>query len=114
MQAPPRLSGAATELASHFGWVGPSIIIARGFNSGECLEVMTDALNLDGPNPWQTRSSAVVYDNGRMRLHVDQVIQPDGAPGTYTYIELPWPVVAIVPVLEDQYVYLVRQWRYPW
>jgi 8-oxo-dGTP pyrophosphatase MutT (NUDIX family) len=75
---------------------------------------MTDSLDLDGPNPWQTRSGAVLYDNGRMRLHVDQVIQPDGVAGTYTYIELPWPVVAIVPLSEDQHVYLVRQWRYPW
>src|ERR1700716_2454075 len=100
MHAPPRLSGAQSALASHFGWVGPGIIIARGVNSGECLEVMTDLLDLDGPNPWQTRSSAVVYDNSRMRLHVDQVIQPDGEPGTYSYLELPWPVVAIVPLSE--------------
>jgi ADP-ribose pyrophosphatase len=70
--------------------------------------------DLDGPNPWRTRSSAVVYDNGRLRLKEDQVIQPDGEPGSYTYLELRWPVVAIVPVSDDGYVYLVRQWRYPW
>jgi 8-oxo-dGTP pyrophosphatase MutT (NUDIX family) len=73
-----------------------------------------DALDLDGPNPWQTQSSRVIYDNGRLRLREDSVIQPDGEPGSYTYLELAWPVVAIVPIAADGYVYLVRQWRYPW
>jgi 8-oxo-dGTP pyrophosphatase MutT (NUDIX family) len=75
---------------------------------------MTDLLELDGANPWQTCDSRVVFDNGRLRLLEDAVIQPDGAPGSYTYLELPWPVVAIVPVSDDGQVYLVRQWRYPW
>jgi len=75
---------------------------------------MSDLLELDGPNPWRTESTRVVYDNGRLRLREDAVVQPDGEPGSYTYLELPWPVVAIVPVSEDGEVYLVRQWRYPW
>ena len=75
---------------------------------------MSNVLDLDGPNPWQTQSSRVVYDNGRLRLREDEVTQPDGEPGSYTYLELPWPVVAIVPVSETGDVYLVRQWRYPW
>ncbi len=75
---------------------------------------MTDWLDLSGANPWHTRSSRVVFDNGRLRLCEDDVVQPDGAEGRYTYLELAWPVVAIVPVSEDGHVYLVRQWRYPW
>ncbi len=75
---------------------------------------MTDALDLDGPNPWQTQSSRVVYDNGLLRLCEDLVVQPDGEPGTYSYVEVDWPIVAIVPIAEDGSVYLVRQWRYPW
>jgi 8-oxo-dGTP pyrophosphatase MutT (NUDIX family) len=75
---------------------------------------MSDVLDLAGANPWQTQSSRVVYDNGRMRLCEDLVIQPDGEPGSYTYLELSWPVVAIVPIAEDGDIYLVRQWRYPW
>ena len=55
-----------------------------------------------------------VFDNGRLQLCEDQVVQPDGAPGSYTYLQLPWPVVAIVPVSDDGLVHLVRQWRYPW
>lgn len=71
-------------------------------------------LELDGANPWQTCSSTILFDNGRLRLREDRVIQPDGAPGSYTYLELPWPVVAIVPIETDGRVHLVRQWRYPW
>jgi 8-oxo-dGTP pyrophosphatase MutT (NUDIX family) len=74
-----------------------------------------DPLDPGGDNPWQTVSTSVLYDNGRLRLREDRVIQPDGNPGSYTFIEIPWPVVAVVAVTEDgQSVYLVRQWRYPW
>ena len=38
-----------------------------------------------------------IKDNGRLRLCEDMVLQPDGEQGSYTYLELPWPVVAIVP-----------------
>ena len=75
---------------------------------------MSDLLDLAGPNPWQTQSSRIIFDNGRVRLCEDQVLQPDGEPGSYTYLQLPWPVVAIVPISDDGHVYLVRQWRYPW
>jgi 8-oxo-dGTP pyrophosphatase MutT (NUDIX family) len=77
-------------------------------------EPQRGVLDLDGPNPWRTESSRVVYDNGRLRLREDRVVQPDGAPGCYTYLELPWPVVAVVPLTDRGEVYLVRQWRYPW
>jgi 8-oxo-dGTP pyrophosphatase MutT (NUDIX family) len=75
---------------------------------------MTDLLDSSGPNPWRTESSKIVFDNGRMRLLEDAVLQPDGEPGSYAYIEVPWPIVGIVPVTDDNCVYLVRQWRYPW
>jgi 8-oxo-dGTP pyrophosphatase MutT (NUDIX family) len=75
---------------------------------------MSDLLDVRGDNPWRLRSSRVVYDNGRLRLREDAVVQPDGQPGSYTYLELPWPVVAIVPIGADHQVHLVRQWRYPW
>jgi 8-oxo-dGTP pyrophosphatase MutT (NUDIX family) len=78
---------------------------------------MTDEDGLDpgGENPWQTVSSTILYDNGRLRLREDRVIQPDGNPGSYTFIEIPRPVVAMVALTQDAHsVYLVRQWRYPW
>src|SRR5947208_9083246 len=72
-------------------------------------------LDLGGDNPWQTLSTRVVYDNGRLRLREDTVLQPDGAPGSYTFVEFPHPIVAIIALADDmRAVYLVRQWRYPW
>jgi 8-oxo-dGTP pyrophosphatase MutT (NUDIX family) len=69
---------------------------------------------LDGANPWLTTTTRVVFDNGRLRLRDDSVVQPDGHPGRYAYLEVTSPVVAVVPVDDDMQVYLVRQWRYPW
>jgi ADP-ribose pyrophosphatase len=67
-----------------------------------------------GDNPWQTRASRIAFDNGRVRLREDTVVQPDGRPGSYTYIELPNPVVAMVPLSANGLVHMVRQWRYVW
>ena len=39
---------------------------------------MSDVLDLDGSNPWQTQSPHVVYDNGLLRLCEERVVQPDG------------------------------------
>jgi 8-oxo-dGTP pyrophosphatase MutT (NUDIX family) len=75
---------------------------------------MIDPLALDGPNPWRTRARRVVYDNGRLQLHEDDVVQPDGEAGRYTYLELPHPIVVVVPLTAAGEVHLVRQWRYPW
>jgi 8-oxo-dGDP phosphatase len=73
-----------------------------------------DLLGLDGPNPWRTTDVRVVFDDGRLRLHHDVVVQPDGAPGQYAYLEVTAPVVSVVALDMENYVYLVRQWRYPW
>jgi ADP-ribose pyrophosphatase len=57
----------------------------------------------------------VIYESGHLRLIEAAVVQPDGAPGQYTFVELPVPlVVGIVPIDTDGTVHLVRQWRYPW
>jgi 8-oxo-dGTP pyrophosphatase MutT (NUDIX family) len=75
---------------------------------------VTDILDLDGPNPWRTQASRVIFANQRLRLLEDDVIQPDGDSGTYVYVQVETPIVAVVPVDAEGYVYLVRQWRYPW
>jgi 8-oxo-dGTP pyrophosphatase MutT (NUDIX family) len=70
--------------------------------------------DLDGPNPWRTTDVRVVFEDSRLRLHDDLVVQPDGAPGRYAYLEVMAPVVAVVALDSQDHVYLVRQWRYPW
>jgi ADP-ribose pyrophosphatase len=73
-----------------------------------------DPLDLDGDNPWQTTSRRTLFDDGRLRMFEDGVVQPDGEPGIYTYLQVATPIVSIVPIDTDGHVYLVRQWRYPW
>jgi 8-oxo-dGTP pyrophosphatase MutT (NUDIX family) len=75
---------------------------------------VTDLLDLDGANPWRTESTRVVFEDSRLRLREDRVIQPDGEPGVYVYLEVHTPIVAVVPIDDQGNVYLVRQWRYPW
>lgn len=65
-------------------------------------------------NPWHTTLSETVYEDQRVWLRRDQVVQPDGLRGDYIYAEMRRPIVAIVPVDDQLNVHMVRQWRYPW
>jgi 8-oxo-dGTP pyrophosphatase MutT (NUDIX family) len=75
---------------------------------------VSDPFDVEGVNPWTTLAARTVFDDGRLRLHDDAVIQPDGQEGKYAYLEVELPVVAVVPIDGQGNVYLVRQWRYPW
>jgi 8-oxo-dGTP pyrophosphatase MutT (NUDIX family) len=70
-------------------------------------------LELDGPNPWQTLATRVVWDDGWRRIREDDAIQPDGRRTAYSYFELP-EFAVIVPITDQRTTFLVRQWRYPW
>jgi 8-oxo-dGTP pyrophosphatase MutT (NUDIX family) len=76
--------------------------------------LVIDPLDLDGANPWRTTSRRTVFDDGRLLMFEDSVVQPNGDAGTYTFLEVTMPIVAVVPIDEDGNTYLVRQWRYPW
>lgn len=64
-------------------------------------------------NPWKTLSELVVYDNPWIRVHEDKVIRPDGAPGIYGVVEYKNKAIGILPIDENQDIYLVGQYRYP-
>jgi 8-oxo-dGTP pyrophosphatase MutT (NUDIX family) len=76
--------------------------------------LVTDLLDVEGPNPWRTESTRVIFEDSRLRLREDRVVQPDGEPGVYVYLEVHTPIVGVVPIDDEGHVYLVRQWRYPW
>ncbi|MBI2756674.1 MAG: NUDIX hydrolase [Chloroflexi bacterium] len=78
------------------------------------METYSSTLPLNGANPWTTIESRVIWESDRLRLRDDRVLQPDGAPGQYTFVEIPNAVVAVVVMDDDGFTYLVRQWRYPW
>ncbi|MEV4926532.1 NUDIX hydrolase [Streptomyces roseoverticillatus] len=61
---------------------------------------------------WTQVSRKTVYDRGpRLRVHQDQVIQPDGAPSTYQVVEVPDGAATIAEDDEGR-IALVRQPTY--
>jgi ADP-ribose pyrophosphatase len=55
----------------------------------------------------------LVFENSRVRVLEDEVVQPDGSVGRYTVIEERAGAVAVVAVDDDDRIALVRQHRYP-
>jgi 8-oxo-dGTP pyrophosphatase MutT (NUDIX family) len=55
--------------------------------------------------------SAVVYRNRWMTVREDRIVRADGSRGIYGVVEKPHS--AVVAAVEDGYVFLVEQFRYP-
>lgn len=66
----------------------------------------------DGPDPWTTRGSRVVYANPWITVREDDVVRPDGEDGIYGVITTR-VATGVVAVTDDDRVVLVGQWRYP-
>jgi ADP-ribose pyrophosphatase len=62
---------------------------------------------------WKRRSSTTAFENARIRVLEDVVVQPDGRTSSYTVVEERYGAVVIVPVADDGRVVLTRQHRYP-
>lgn len=62
--------------------------------------------------PWRRLSRRVVYDNPWLTIEEDQVLNPAGKPGIYGKVLFKNRAVAILPVDEQQHIYLVGQSRY--
>jgi 8-oxo-dGTP pyrophosphatase MutT (NUDIX family) len=63
-------------------------------------------------NPWKTLSSRILVENPWFRVRQDQVIRPDGEPGTYNTV-MAANAVGVVPCFPDGSILLVGQYRYP-
>lgn len=61
---------------------------------------------------WQQVASRVVFENPWIVVHDDEVVRPDGSPGTYGVVEVRAPAVFVVAVTEADEVVLVRCDRY--
>lgn len=61
--------------------------------------------------PWKTLSSRPIYENPWMRLREDVAEMPDGRTTIYGVVTF-GECVGVVPLLPDDRVVLVRQWRY--
>jgi 8-oxo-dGTP pyrophosphatase MutT (NUDIX family) len=65
-------------------------------------------------NPWRTTGSRVAYETPYVRVREDAVVRPDGKPGTYSVVDVGYPVVVVAALDDQDRVALVRQWRYAW
>lgn len=62
---------------------------------------------------WRLRARQTAFENSRIRVLEDDVVQPDGTPSAYTVIEERCGAVSVVAVDDQDRVVLVRQHRYP-
>ena len=63
-------------------------------------------------NPWRTLSSTKVYSNPWIEVREDTVIRPDGEQGIYGVVHYKNLAVGVLAI-EDGFIYLVGQYRYP-
>ena len=61
--------------------------------------------------PWTIQETNEKFHDSFIHVCEDQVLRPDGQPGKYATVKMK-PAVAILPIDNDGYVYLVRQFRY--
>lgn len=61
--------------------------------------------------PWTVEATAEKFHNAFMTVKEDEVIQPDGKPGSYATVAMK-PGVSVLPMAADGTVYLTRQFRY--
>lgn len=64
-------------------------------------------------NPWKRISSSTKYENPWFRVREDEVVKPDGNPGTYSVVSAARLATGIVPLWADGSLTLVGQFRYP-
>ncbi|MFA5991316.1 MAG: NUDIX hydrolase [Candidatus Doudnabacteria bacterium] len=62
---------------------------------------------------WKKYSSQIIYQDPWVKLRLDQVVKPNGKIGPYAFIQPHGPGVMVVPITENNEVYLIRQFRYP-
>lgn len=74
---------------------------------------MSDTKATTSANPWTTLASRWVYENPWIRVREDQVLTPTGTTGIYGLVKFRNQAVAIVPIDEQGFTWLIGQHRYP-
>lgn len=64
-------------------------------------------------NPWETLSSAKIYENPWISLTEHQVINPGGGNGIYGTVHFKNLAIGIIPLDNENNTWLVGQYRYP-
>lgn len=63
-------------------------------------------------NPWKTLSQKEIYSNPWIRVEEHQVINPNGGQGIYGKVHFKGRAMAVIPIDEEGYTWLVGQYRY--
>lgn len=63
-------------------------------------------------NPWQTLDAKTVYDNPWIEVTHRNVLNPNGNPGIYGVVHFKHLAIAIVPIDDEGFTWLVGQYRY--
>ena len=63
------------------------------------------------PGEFKTLSSRIIHEDRWMRLRLDAIERPSGAPGSYTVVEK--PDFAVIAAIDGGMIHLVEQYRYP-
>lgn len=64
-------------------------------------------------NPWQTLESRHCYENKWITVTEFQVINPSGGAGIYGVVHFKNLAVGVIPMDEEDHIWLVGQYRYP-
>lgn len=70
-------------------------------------------MNEHNSNPWKTLSSEKIYENTWISLTEHQVINPGGGRGIYGEVHFKNLAIGIIPLDENNNIWLVGQYRYP-
>ncbi len=69
--------------------------------------------HMERENPWIIRQTELKYDNPWIRVVEHQVLNPSGNPGIYGVVQFKNRAVAVIPVDDEGYTWLVGQFRFP-
>ena len=61
----------------------------------------------------KTLNKKLIYENKWIRLWEDDVEFPNGEPGIYSYVERRDEGAVIIPMIDNEHVILLHEWRYP-
>ncbi|MDG1874711.1 MAG: NUDIX hydrolase [Mariniblastus sp.] len=61
--------------------------------------------------PWKIKHSNDVYEDPFINVRLDAVVRPDGKDGQHVVVEMK-PGVCVLPIDEDENVYLTREFHY--
>jgi len=67
--------------------------------------------NPEKHGPWTIVQRNEVYRDAWMSVRMDNVLRPDGLPGTYSTVQIK-PGVCVIPVADDGTCYLTKEFHY--